>query len=81
MAGILVEQAFCSASIAGLQVRKKKYSSLSMPAPLIFGVVWRDASKRSHVHPHLPAIRQLNLSTEARSAALASTHLDPCTAL
>lgn len=41
MAGMLVEQAFCSASIAGLQVRKKKYSSLSMPAPLIFGVVWR----------------------------------------
>jgi hypothetical protein len=71
MAGILVEQASCTVSIAGLQV----------PAPLISGVVWRDASMRSHVHPHLPAIRQSNLSSVARSAAPALTHFDPCTTL
>lgn len=51
----------CEDCVAGLQVRRKKYSSLSMPAPPIAGVVWRDASVPLHVHPRLPAIRQSNL--------------------
>jgi hypothetical protein len=33
MAGILVEQASCTVSIAGLQVCRKKYSSLNATSP------------------------------------------------
>jgi uncharacterized membrane protein len=63
----LVEQASCTVSIAGLQVRRKKYSSLNAsPTDR-----WRRLARcldGVHVRPRRPAIRQSNLSV-ARSAA------------